>query len=130
MKLKSTVCGSLVVLVAFALTLDCATGDPSVNYNSSKSNTGNLTVDNPCPAGQIVTTNAATGRKTCAMPAKSINYNAGKSNTGSFTDKANGGNANSHGGRLTSSPRYHCGKGEYTLQNGDCVPNPPSKPND
>jgi hypothetical protein len=129
MKLISTVCGSLLVLAALALTLDCATGDPSVNYNSSKSNTGNLTVDNPCPAGEAVTTNAATGRKSCAMPAKSINYNASKSNTGNFTDEGTN-STSSRSGRPTSSARYHCGKGEYTLQNGDCVPNPPSKPND
>jgi hypothetical protein len=36
----------------------------------------------------------------------------------------------SRGAKPTSSPRYHCGKGEYMLQNGDCVPNPPSKPNE
>jgi len=119
------------MLALAALTVDSASA--AVNYNSSKSNAGNTTVDpagTPCPNGQTTITNAATGQKSCPTPAKSINYNASKSNTGNFRDEGNSGNANSHGGRPTSSARYHCGKGEYMLQNGDCVPNPPSKPND
>jgi len=132
MKLSATLRASLVALATFALSADGAVGDPSVNYNASKSNTGNLAVGSgavkPCPGA--ATTNAATGLKNCPAPAKSINYNASKSNTGNIAVGPNSGNASSHGGRLTSSPRYHCGKGEYMLQNGDCVPNPPSPPND
>jgi hypothetical protein len=115
----------VALLIASALSSDCAFAAPAINYNASKSNTGNGTVgqSTTCPSDQSWD---ATARKCVAL--SSINYNASKSNTGNVTFQGNGGAAN--GGRVTTSARYHCGKGEYMLNNGDCVPNPPSKPND
>jgi hypothetical protein len=118
---KMSACVAL--LIASAVSPGCAIAAPAVNYNSSKSNTGNRIAcqSTTCPSGQSWD---ATAQKCVAL--SSVNYNASKSNTGNVTFRGNGGT----GGRPTTSARYHCGKGEYMLNNGDCVPNPPSKPND
>jgi hypothetical protein len=64
MKLSYIVCASIVTLAAVALTADGAFA--AVNYNASKSNTGNSSMSGPtsCPAGQ--SWSAATRK--CAMP--------------------------------------------------------------
>jgi len=111
MKLSSVLCASVVASAVFAMTMDGAFA--AANYNSSKSNTGNLTAGNgtaqPCPIGEMW--NVAT--KKC-VATSAVNYNPSKSNTGS---------------NLTTSAKYHCGKGEWMLSNGDCVKNPPNNPN-
>ena len=77
MKLSSIVCASIAVL---AMT-GSAFGDPSINYNASKSNTGNAAVGQPtaCPTGQ--SWDAAT--KKC-VATSAVNYNSSKSNTGNM----------------------------------------------
>jgi hypothetical protein len=62
MKLSSLAYASVLVLTAFAT--NGALAGP--NYNSSKSNSGNVTVGpKPCPAGQVLTTDPATGKQSC-----------------------------------------------------------------
>jgi len=82
MKLSSIVGASIVVLAGIAFAADSAFADPSVNYNASKSNTGNVTAGQTptCPKGQARDT--ATGK---CVATSSINYNASKSNTGNVT---------------------------------------------
>jgi hypothetical protein len=80
MKRLPVLCASIVLLSGVALCDGSAFG--AVNYNSSKSNTGNVTVQpkNKCSKGQVWD---AAAKKCIAM--SSINYNASKSNTGNVT---------------------------------------------
>jgi hypothetical protein len=119
---------SLFALAVFATASSGALADKS--YNASHSNTANIAAA-PAPAGTSCPTGQAWNAtaKKCVLT-DSVNYNASKSNTGNVTYRGTGGAGGVHGARATSSPRYHCGHNEYMLQNGDCVPNPPSKPND
>ncbi len=77
MKLSSTVFASIAMLAVTA----GASADPSINYNASKSNTGNTTVGQTttCAAGQSWD---ATTKKCVATSA--VNYNSSKSNSGNM----------------------------------------------
>jgi hypothetical protein len=79
MKLSSIVCASIVILAGVVFAADGALADPSVNYNASKSNTGNVTMGQTptCPKEQAWD---ATSKKCVA--ASSVNYNSSKSRTG------------------------------------------------
>ena len=70
-------------VVAMATLLLAADGvSASINYNASKSNTGNVTAGAPaCPAGETAVKNPTTGKTTCV--AASRTYNASHSNTAS-----------------------------------------------
>jgi hypothetical protein len=82
MKSSFIVCALIVLLAGVAA--DGALADPSINYNASKSNTGNVTVgQTTCPSGQAW--NAVT-RKCVAT--SSVNYNSSKSNTGNMAAPA------------------------------------------
>ncbi len=97
----------------------------SANTASSRSNQQHNTVSGggqmECPNGQAWD---SASRK--CVPVNAINYNSSKSNTGNLTDEGKSSARISH---PAPSAKYHCGKGEYMLQNGDCVPNPKSNPN-
>jgi hypothetical protein len=69
-----TSCPTGQVMVAGKCTIPNA-----INYNSSKSNTGNIAASPtaPCPTGQVM----VDGK--CTIP-NSINYSASKSNTGNI----------------------------------------------
>jgi hypothetical protein len=63
-----------------ALMLTASGASAAVNYNSSKSNTGNVTAQPAaCPAGETAVLNPATGKQDCVAPSKT--YNASHSNT-------------------------------------------------
>jgi hypothetical protein len=79
--------GSLSPWVAAAvaaiatLALSAGGASASINYNASKSNTGNVAVQPAaCPAGETVVANPTTGKPECvAAPSKT--YNSSHSNT-------------------------------------------------
>jgi hypothetical protein len=80
MKLLPILCASVVILSG--VTLSQASESGSINYNASKSNTGNVTAKPTpkCSTGQVWNT---TGKR-CA-PISAVNYNSSKSNTGNVT---------------------------------------------
>jgi anaerobic selenocysteine-containing dehydrogenase len=115
MKLSSILCASVVTLAAVASAPNGAFA--AVNYNASKSNTGNIkTQPTTCPAGEAW--NSAT--KKCEGIG-AVNYNSSKSNSGNFTTQPKP--------TAPISTKYHCGKGEWMNNNGDCIKNPPNNPN-
>jgi hypothetical protein len=119
MKLSSILSASIAIVATISFTADAASAAPDTTHNVMAGSPSQT-----CDTGQ---TWDAAAHKCIAV--SSINYNASKSNTGNnITFPGNGGAANRS--MPTTSPRYHCGKNEYMLSNGDCVPNPPSKPND
>lgn len=112
---SAKIAASVVTFAALALSASGAFAH--VNNTTTRSNTQhNIALQNgaSCPKGEAPSKNPTTGKQSCAKPS-TINYNASKSNT--------------RGARAATSPRYHCGKREYMLSNGDCVPNPTSNPN-
>ncbi len=61
MKLSTIMCAAAVAIVATG----SAFGDPAVNYNSSKSNTGNVTAHITCPTTESIYTDPKTGKQSC-----------------------------------------------------------------
>jgi hypothetical protein len=74
MKISSILCASFVGVAAFAF----AASGASINYNASKSNTGNMTAQptTTCPTGQTWDTTT----KACVVAAK-VNNTTTRSNT-------------------------------------------------
>jgi len=87
--------GAVAAVVVMVVLAASSQAGPSINYNASKSNTGNVTASpntpGQCPEGEGM----ADGK---CVPVNSINYNASKSNTGNVTAKptGNGGSASGH----------------------------------
>ena len=79
MKLSSIVCASIGILAGVVFAANGAIADPSINYNASKSNTGNVTMGQTptCPKAQAW--DAATRK---CVAASGVNYNSSKSHTG------------------------------------------------
>ena len=76
---------ALVGACAAAMAMLLLTADgasAAINYNASKSNTGNVTAGAPaCPAGETAVKNPTTGKTTCVVSSRT--YNASHSNTAS-----------------------------------------------
>ncbi len=86
---------SIVTWAVVALTAEAAFAAPAVNYNASKSNTGNVTAGPAaCPAGETAATNPTTGKPSC-VKSDAANYNSSKSNTGNGIVQPTGSGATS-----------------------------------
>ncbi|MGA7674174.1 MAG: hypothetical protein WCA78_03910 [Rhizomicrobium sp.] len=80
MKLLSIASASIVALATFAFAAGGAFA--AVNYNSSKSNSGNVTVGpKGCPAGEVLSTNPTTGKQSCVQSDMAVKNSGVPKNT-------------------------------------------------
>jgi hypothetical protein len=81
MKLSTIMCAAAVAMVATGN----AFGDPGVNYNASKSNTGNVTAHITCPTSESIYTDPKTGKQSCVYISSKTGNMTSTDTTGKMT---------------------------------------------